>query len=79
MRDVSSFAAATSSGVGGPFFARTSCICSRLLNTAAKTSLGFPVVRGIVIVSRRRNSRLVSGTVYFYESGRLGSISRSGS
>ena len=37
---MSSFAAATSSGVGDPFFARTSCICSRLSNAAAKNITG---------------------------------------
>ncbi|KAM6499815.1 hypothetical protein JOM56_005323 [Amanita muscaria] len=59
MREMNSFAAAMSSGVGGPFFARTSCIFSRLSNAAAITSPGLPVVRARAIVSRRRTSRLV--------------------
>ena len=60
MREMNSFAAAMSSGVGGPFLARTSCTCSHLSNAAAKPSPGFPVVRARAIVSRRHASRLVS-------------------
>ncbi|KAF8340763.1 uncharacterized protein EI90DRAFT_3036770 [Cantharellus anzutake] len=59
MRDTSSFAAAMSSGVRGPFFARTTSTCPRLSNAAAKTSPGFPVVSAAAMASRKRTSRLV--------------------
>ena len=56
MRETSSFAAAMSSGVGGPFFARTSSTRLRLSNEAAKGSPGFPVVSATATILRRRTS-----------------------